>query len=557
MATPIIQSTGSVSGAGVVGQGRNNLVPGEIVTLSDVEGANLGAVYFWVFDDVPIGTSPVLLNHTTATPSFTVPADATKAGSYRIRCTVNGAFTSVEVIAVPLTTTGARIPSFEEETEYDQAGNVKGWHEALTGFMRAVDTGLGNAGATAFERTAAAVVPNGTNSTTLQLGVAVYPGSLLAIGLGAEAAVTGGAVNVGIRVNGVLKFTATLNTGAPLAAFNTQLAGTFPVVQGDALSLTVDGAALVTAGALPLPVAINVVISNTLDANVLTLPDASNTQKGLTKLSVAAAVPTEPVVVGTNDLRVPTQDENNALVGTSGAPNAGNPYVTNTDARLTNSRVPSSHSLAGSEHVGVTLAALNLKITDTDVVDTLDPRLPTQDENDALVGTSGTAGPANKYVTDADARNTNARTPTAHALGGASHTADTFANLKTKVSDAVPAATDVSQQYTKNQRSAVVALTYAANITINADASNIFEVTLTNTTAQLDNPTGLVKGMAWSVIVHQDGSGGRLLTYDTQYDWGVEGAPDFTGQAASKSNVLSFLAISATQIAATALLGFT
>ena len=44
-----------------------------------------------------------------------------------------------------------------------------------------------------------------------------------------------------------------------------------------------------------------------------------------------------------------------------------------------------------------------------------DTRVPTQDENDALVGTSGAPSTANKYVTNADARNTNARAPTAHA----------------------------------------------------------------------------------------------------------------------------------------------
>jgi hypothetical protein len=40
---------------------------------------------------------------------------------------------------------------------------------------------------------------------------------------------------------------------------------------------------------------------------------------------------------------------------------------------------------------------------------------PASGEKDALVGTSGTPGSGNKYVTDADARNTNSRTPTAHA----------------------------------------------------------------------------------------------------------------------------------------------
>lgn len=40
--------------------------------------------------------------------------------------------------------------------------------------------------------------------------------------------------------------------------------------------------------------------------------------------------------------------------------------------------------------------------------------VPTDLEKAALAGTSGTPSGANKYVTDADSRNTNARTPTAH-----------------------------------------------------------------------------------------------------------------------------------------------
>lgn len=142
MATPIILSTGSLSGAGTAGQGRNNLQIGEVVTLSDTEVANAGGSYVWVLVDRPIGSSAALTNEFTATPTFS--PDVT--GSYRIQCTVDGTDVSVEVLAVPLPNTSGRIPSFEEETQYDEAGNMKGWHEAMTAFMRAVDTGLGSAG---------------------------------------------------------------------------------------------------------------------------------------------------------------------------------------------------------------------------------------------------------------------------------------------------------------------------------------------------------------------------------------------------------------------------
>ena len=56
---------------------------------------------------------------------------------------------------------------------------------------------------------------------------------------------------------------------------------------------------------------------------------ATEVLEGISKLSVAAASPTAPLVVGDNDGRVPTQDENNALVGTHNTPSTSKPYVNN------------------------------------------------------------------------------------------------------------------------------------------------------------------------------------------------------------------------------------
>lgn len=56
--------------------------------------------------------------------------------------------------------------------------------------------------------------------------------------------------------------------------------------------------------------------------------------------------------------QVPTQAENDALVGTNGAPSAANPYVTDSDPRNTNDRDPNAHapthSLGGGDDVDVT-----------------------------------------------------------------------------------------------------------------------------------------------------------------------------------------------------------
>lgn len=60
--------------------------------------------------------------------------------------------------------------------------------------------------------------------------------------------------------------------------------------------------------------------------------DASSTIKGITKLSVNPVSTTSPIAVGDNDTRVPTQNENDALVGTSGtAVSSANKLVDNAD----------------------------------------------------------------------------------------------------------------------------------------------------------------------------------------------------------------------------------
>lgn len=64
-------------------------------------------------------------------------------------------------------------------------------------------------------------------------------------------------------------------------------------------------------------------------------PDSSTTVKGIGRVSVAPVSATIPIFVGDNDGRVPTQDENDALAGTSGIPSSSNKYVTNNDTSTT------------------------------------------------------------------------------------------------------------------------------------------------------------------------------------------------------------------------------
>jgi len=70
------------------------------------------------------------------------------------------------------------------------------------------------------------------------------------------------------------------------------------------------------------------------DTAIAGAPDASDTTKGITKLSVAAVSGVIPIAVGDNDPRMSTTDEKAALAGTSGTPSSINKYVTNNDTNV-------------------------------------------------------------------------------------------------------------------------------------------------------------------------------------------------------------------------------
>lgn len=114
----------------------------------------------------------------------------------------------------------------------------------------------------------------------------------------------------------------------------------------------------------------------------------------------------------------------------------------------------------------------------------------------------------------------------------------------------------VRHLYTAAQDVAPVALSYGANISVDAALSNVFTVTLSDVTAQLDNPTNLVNGQTIIWRVTQDGTGGRALTFGTNYDFGTAGAPDLTTSTANKMDVITGIS-NGTKVFCTANRGYT
>jgi len=71
------------------------------------------------------------------------------------------------------------------------------------------------------------------------------------------------------------------------------------------------------------------------DIAIQGVADAATTVKGASKLSYAPSSSTNPISVGDNDPRVPTQGENDALVGSLGTPSSSNKYLTEQMATTT------------------------------------------------------------------------------------------------------------------------------------------------------------------------------------------------------------------------------
>lgn len=112
--------------------------------------------------------------------------------------------------------------------------------------------------------------------------------------------------------------------------------------------------------------------------------------------------------------------------------------------------------------------------------------------------------------------------------------------------DADTAKTDVTQSFTAAQRGAVVALTDGATITPDFATGNNFSVTLGGNRT-LANPTNLTAGQSGVIVVTQDGTGGRTLTYGSHYKF-AGGTSTALSTAASSVDYLTYYVESTTRV---------
>jgi len=97
---------------------------------------------------------------------------------------------------------------------------------------------------------------------------------------------------------------------------------------------------------------------------------------------------------------------------------------------------------------------------------------------------------------------------------------------------------------------AITALTDAATITPDLNASNNFSVSLGGNRT-LANPSNITAGQSGSIFVTQDGTGSRTLAYGSYFKFAAGTAPTLS-TAASSVDRIDYVVASATKIHAVA-----
>jgi hypothetical protein len=96
--------------------------------------------------------------------------------------------------------------------------------------------------------------------------------------------------------------------------------------------------------------------------------------------------------------------------------------------------------------------------------------------------------------------------------------------------DADTAKTDTAQTYTAAQRGTITTLTSGATVTPDFAASNNYSLTL-DQSLTIANPTNLTAGQSGSIFLVQDGTGSRLASWGSYWDFAGGVAPVLTTDA--------------------------
>lgn len=99
-------------------------------------------------------------------------------------------------------------------------------------------------------------------------------------------------------------------------------------------------------------------------------------------------------------------------------------------------------------------------------------------------------------------------------------------------------------------------VTSAASITPDWNNSNVQTFELTSASTTIVNPSNIKPGATYILILKQDSTGGRTVSFGTQYNFPADTAPILT-TTANKADVITLVAYSSTVLMCTSVLDFT
>lgn len=105
--------------------------------------------------------------------------------------------------------------------------------------------------------------------------------------------------------------------------------------------------------------------------------------------------------------------------------------------------------------------------------------------------------------------------------------------LTVQDSDLTVAGTDVAQEFSKTQNFNATTLTDGATIDWDASANQVTSVTLAGNRT-MNAPTNLVDGAVYLLIVLQDSTGSRTLSWNSVFKWAGGTAPTLTTTASAR-----------------------
>ena len=117
-----------------------------------------------------------------------------------------------------------------------------------------------------------------------------------------------------------------------------------------------------------------------------------------------------------------------------------------------------------------------------------------------------------------------------------------------EINPAANAVTDAAQSFTKAQRGSIVTLTDGATVTPDFSLGNNFTLTLGGNRT-LANPTNLTAGQSGVILVLQDGTGSRTLSFGGYWKFPSGTAPTLT-TTASAVDLLVYFVESSSRISA-------